>query len=314
MKSARAIAVCLLGMLLPLQTAACAKDEKPASTTTGPIKIGFITKFPGDFYGTMVDAVHKYDAEHDDVEVVYGQGKSGTDDESEIGFIEDMIKQKVNAIAITPTSPNVQTSLDKAVAAGIKIVLVDNDLPGWTGKSTVVATDNLAGGKLAGTWLAERFPAGSAVGLLQGRLGNPSLDDRVNGMKAGLGDKLKVVSEVATDCDQTKGFNAAQDILATHPDVVAIYSACGPPALGALEAIKAAKAPHQIALLGFDASTGEIAAIEAGDQAGSIAQFPARMGTMGAEAAVAAAQGQTVAPNIDTGTELVTKSNVDAFK
>jgi ABC-type sugar transport system substrate-binding protein len=314
MKSVRGIAVCVLGILLPLQTAACAKDTDAGPAATGPIRIGFITKFPGDFYGTMVDAVHKYDAEHDDVEVVYGQGKSGTDDESAIGFIEDMIKQKVDAIAITPTSPNVQTSLDKAVAAGIKIVLVDNDLPGWTGKSTVVATDNLAGGKLAGAWLADRFPAGSTVGLLQGRLGNPSLDDRVNGMKAGIGDKLKVASEVATDCDQTKGFNAAQDILATHPEVVAIYSACGPPALGALEAIKAAKVQHPVALVGFDASTGEIAAIAAGDQAGSVAQFPARMGTMGAEAAVAVARGQSVAASIDTGTELVTKSNVDAFK
>ncbi len=309
----RTIAVCALGALLPMQAAACAKDPDPGPAATGPVRIGFITKFPGDFYGTMVDAVRQYDAAHDDVEVVYGQGKSGTDDESAIGFVEDMIRQRVDAIAITPTSPNVQTSLDKAVAAGIKVVLVDNDLPGWTGKSTVVATDNLAGGRLAGQWLAARFAAGSTVGLLQGRLGNPSLDDRVNGMKAGIGDRLRVVSEVATDCDQTKGFNAAQDILATHPDVVAIYSACGPPALGALEAIKAANRQRQVTLLGFDASTGEIAAIAAGEQAGSVAQFPARMGTMGAEAAVAAARGQSVAPSIDTGTELVTKANVDQF-
>ena len=53
-----------------------------------------------------------------------------------------------------------QGALDKAVKAGIKVVLVDNDIPGWTGKSSVVATDNLAGGKLAGEWLAEKLPAG----------------------------------------------------------------------------------------------------------------------------------------------------------
>ena len=48
---------------------------------------------------------------------------------------------------------------DKAVdKAGIKVVLVDNDIPDWTGKSSVVATDNLAGGKLAGQWLAEHAP------------------------------------------------------------------------------------------------------------------------------------------------------------
>src|SRR5207248_7369603 len=107
----------------------------------------------------------------------------GTDDESQIAFIEDFTAQKVDAIAITPSSPNVQTALDKAVAAGIKVVLIDNDLPGWSGKASLVATDNLAGGKLAGAWLADHVPAGADVAILDGRLGNPSLDDRVTGMK-----------------------------------------------------------------------------------------------------------------------------------
>ena len=124
------------------------------------IKVGFITKFPVDFYDTMVDAVKKYDNDHADVEVVFGQGKSGTDDEGVIAHIENMITQQVKAIAITPTSPNVQGALDKAVKAGIKVILVDNDIPGWSGKSSVVATDNLAGGKLAGQWLAEQAAAG----------------------------------------------------------------------------------------------------------------------------------------------------------
>jgi hypothetical protein len=151
-----------------------------------------------------------------------------------------MIVQQVKAIAITPTSPNVQAALAKAVKAGIKVVLIDNDIPGWTGKSSVVATDNLAGGKLAGEWLAKKLPAGAKLGILQGRLGNPSLDDRVKGLKSALGTGVSVVAEPATDCDQTKGLNAAQDLLTAHPDVNAIYGACGPPIIGALQAIKSA--------------------------------------------------------------------------
>ena len=308
----RGLAGCVLVALL-LTSGACADRVVPNPTGSGPVKIGFITKFPGDFYGAMVDAVRKYDAAHDDVEVVYGQGKNGTDDESEIGFIQNMVGQKVNAIAITPTSPNVQSALDKAIATGIKVVLIDNDIPSWSGKSTVVATDNVAGGRLAGTWLADRLPSGAAVAVLQGRLGNPSLDDRVAGMKATLGDKVEIVDEVGTDCDRTKGFNATQDILATHPEVVAIFSACGPPTVGALEAIKDVKRQARVTLLGFDASTEEIAAIKAGDQAGSIAQFPVRMGTAGVQAAVSAARGQPLPPKIDTGTEVVTKANVNSF-
>jgi len=292
---------------------ACSTDNGGGSSSS-TIKVGFITKFPVDFYDIMVDAVKKYDSEHADVEVVFGQGKSGTDDEGEIAIIENMIAQGVKAIAITPTSPNVQGALDKAVAAGIKVVLVDNDIPGWSGKSSVVATDNLAGGKLAGKWLAEHLPAGSTLGVLQGRLGNPSLDDRVKGMKETLGDKARIVAEPATDCDETKGLNAAQDVLTANPNVSAIYGACGPPILGALQAIKAAgKKPGDIIVVGFDASAGEIAAIMAGDQSASVAQFPSKMGSLGIETAVAVARGQTVPANVDTGTEVVTKDNASKF-
>ncbi|MFC7278649.1 sugar ABC transporter substrate-binding protein [Paractinoplanes rhizophilus] len=295
---------------------ACSSDDQGAGsgTSTEALKVGFITKFPVDFYDTMVDAVKKYDAEHADVEVLFGQGKSGTDDEGEINIIENMITKGVKAIAITPTSPAVQTALDKAVQAGIKVVLVDNDIPGWTGKSSVVATDNLAGGKLAGTWLAGQLPAGAKIGVLQGRVGNPSLDDRVKGMKETLGTKAQVVGEPATDCDQTKGLNAAQDLLTAHPDLTAIYGACGPPITGALQAVKGAgKKPGSITVVGFDASPDELAAIKAGEQTGSVAQFPAKMGSQGIETAVAAARGQTVPATIDTGTEMVTKENVSSF-
>ena len=156
------------------------------AASAGPIKIGFITKFPVDFYDTMVDAAKKWDADHPEVEVIFAQGKSGTDDEGEIAAIESMITQGVKAIAITPTSPNVQDALQKAVDAGIKVVLVDNDIPGWDGKSSVVATDNLAGGKLAGEFLARAVPSRATRSpSSQGVAGAPSLDDRVDGFKDG---------------------------------------------------------------------------------------------------------------------------------
>lgn len=314
MRHAPRLAILALAIVLPISTSACGSDSNTSGSDNSVLRVGLITKFPVDFYDTMVDAVKKYDADHADVEVVYGQGKSGTDDEGQIAIIENMIVQGVKAIAVTPTSPNVKSALDKAVAAGIKVVLVDNDIPGWSGKSSLVATDNLTGGKLAGQWLADKIPAGSTIGILQGRLGNPSLDDRVKGFKETLGGKATIVAEPATDCDQTKGLNAAQDLLTAHPDVAAIYGACGPPIIGALQAIKAAgKTPGEIVVVGFDASPDELVAIKAGDQAASVAQFPAKMGSLGIETAVAAARGETVQPVIDTGTEIVTKNNADQF-
>ena len=62
---------------------------------------------------------------------------------------------------------------------------MDNDLPSWSGKSSVVATDNLAGGVLAGEWLAGLLKAGDKLAVLQGVPGVAALDARVDGMLAG---------------------------------------------------------------------------------------------------------------------------------
>ena len=59
------------------------------------MKIGFITKFPVDFYDTMVDAAKAWNEDHPEVEMIYAQGESGTDDEGEIAAIESMVTQGV---------------------------------------------------------------------------------------------------------------------------------------------------------------------------------------------------------------------------
>lgn len=284
-------------------------DEEPADDGMA-IKIGFITKFPVDFYDTMVDAAKAWNEDNPDVELIFAQGASGTDDEGVITAVESMITQGVQAIAVTPTSPNVQDALQEAVDAGIHVILIDNDIPGWDGKTSVVATDNYAGGVLAGEYLAGELEPGDTVAILEGVPGAPSLDDRVTGFLEGLGDGFEIVAQLPTDCDQTKGLDAAQDILTANPDVTAIYGACGPPIIGAQGAISD---PGSIKVVGFDAGPDEVAAIVAGTQLASVAQFPAKMGEMGVQAALDAVNGEDVEPNIDTGTEIVTAANAAEF-
>jgi simple sugar transport system substrate-binding protein len=226
-----------------------------------------------------------------------------------------MVAQGVDGIAITPTGEAVVPALDAAVAAGVKIILIDNDLPDWTGKSAVVATNNYQGGVLAGQWLAENLPAGSTLGVLEGRAGVPALDARVDGMVEGLGDAdITIVSQTPTDCDQVKGVSAAEDLLTAHPDVTAIYGACGPPIIGALEAIdNAGISPDDIVVVGFDALPDEIAAIAAGTEDATVAQFPPKMGELGLDTLYNAVLGDPVEPNVDTGTAIVTPDNVGDF-
>jgi ABC-type sugar transport system substrate-binding protein len=313
------IAACSSGgaSTAPTEAPASAAPSVEASAPAAEkVKIGLITKFPVDFFFVIENAAKEWAAAHPDVELITGQGAAGNDHEGQIAIIESMVAQGVQGIAVTPTGPQVQPALDAAVAAGVKIVLIDNDLPDWTGKSAVVATDNYAGGVLAGQWLKENLQAGDTLAVLEGVAGVPALDARVEGMSEGLaGLDVTIVQQLPTDCDQVKGQDAADAILTANPDVKAIYGACGPPIIGALESIKnAGRAPDSIIVVGFDASPDEIAAIEAGTEDASVAQFPAKMGELGVDTVYKAVLGESVEANVDTGTAIVTKDNAADFK
>ena len=280
-----------------------------------PIKLGFITKFPVPFFATMENAAKAYAAAHPGVEIIYGQGASATDIEGQIALIESMVTKGVQGIAITPVDPTVATTLDKAVAQGVKVVLMDNKIPNWKGQTALATTNNLEAGKIAGAYLKSALKDGDTLGILEGVPGVPALDDRVNGMLEGLkGVNVKIVGKGETDCQEEKGINVAQDMLTANPHLVSIYSACGPPAAGAAQAIKNAKLDHHVILVGFDFCCGEAEAMAAGIEDASVAQFPAKMAELGVDALVKAIKGDKVESLIDSGAALVTKANMEKFK
>ena len=111
-----------------------------------------------------------------------------------------------------------------------------------------------------------------------GRAGVPALDDRVKGMLNGLGtlrSQIKIVAKLETDCAQDKGLTAVQDILTREANVTAIYGACGPPIIGAVQALKnAGKKPRDVILVGFDALPDELTQIKAGWETASVRAVP----------------------------------------
>jgi ABC-type sugar transport system substrate-binding protein len=285
------------------------------SAAADKIKIGFITKFPVEFFFTLENAAKEYAAAND-IELITGQGASATDIEGQIALIESMITKGVQGIAITPVDVTVAAALDKAVAAGIKVVLIDNDIPDWTGKTALVATNNFQGGVLAGKWLRDHLKDGDKIGVLEGVAGVPALDDRVSGMIEGLGDrKVEIVGRGSTGCSLDGGVTVAEDILTANPDIAGIYAACGPPAVGAIQSIENAKISHDnFILVGFDACCGEVEALLEGKEDATVAQFPAKMGEFGVATVAKAVRGEAVEANVDTGTAIVTKDNAADFK
>ena len=280
------------------------------------IKLGFITKFPVPFFATMEDAAKAYAEANPGIEIIYGQGASATDIEGQIALIESMVTQGVQGIAITPVDPTVAPALDKAVEAGVKVVLMDNSIPGWENATALATTDNYAAGKIAGAYLKTVLSEGDTLGILEGVPGVPALDDRVNGMLEGLdGLAVEIVGRNGTNCTEELGISVAEDLLTANPDLKAIYAACGPPAVGAAQAIEnAGIANDAIVLVGFDACCGELEKIASGQEDATVAQFPSKMAELGVDALVRAINGETVESLIDSGAALVTAENAAEFQ
>lgn len=280
------------------------------------IKLGFITKFPVPFFATMENAAKAYAEANPGVEITYGQGQSATDIEGQIALIESMVVNGVQGIALTPVDPTVAPALDRAISAGVKIVLMDNNIPDWDGRTALATTDNYAAGKIAGEYLAGVLKDGDTLGILEGVPGVPALDDRVNGMLEGLaGVDVNIVGQTGTNCTEELGISAAEDLLTANPDLKSIYAACGPPAAGAARAIKnAGISPENIVLVGFDFCCGEAEALEEGIEDATVAQFPSKMAELGVDALVKSIRGEPVESLIDSGAALVTKDNMADFQ
>jgi ABC-type sugar transport system substrate-binding protein len=314
MKQLKWLAAGLMAGSLALSMTACGGQNSPAAGGQSKPKVGVILKTANAYFNAMKDGIDAMPKDGIDFLGVDAPG-NGVDAQPQITAIEGMITRGADAIVIAPIGPQVQPALDRAVSQGVKVVLVDNELAGWKKASSYVGTDNYAGAAKAGKYLVEQLKGKGTLAIMSGIPGVPALDARVNGVLDALkGTDIKVVNTLATDCDQTKGVNVMQAFGASNPDVDAIYSACGPPVLGAIEARKKSD-PFKPALLlvGFDSLPDEAKAILAGTETASIAQFPQKMGTTAVTTAAAAARGDNVEARIDTGTEVVTKDTAQKF-
>jgi simple sugar transport system substrate-binding protein len=216
-------------------------------------------------------------------------------------------------MVITPMGNDVIPALDAAADSGLVIVLADNDLADFTKKTAVAATDNVAGGQLAGEYLKSVLQEGDTIGLMEGVRGVPALDARIQGVQDALeGTGVEVIIGGAeTKCDSAQGATVAEDLLTREPNLTAIYSACDDPAIS--DAKVAKDQGKQVMVVGYDGLPTAAQAILDGDMTATIAQFPGQMAALGVEAAVNAVRGNPVEPFIDTGTELVTADNAEQF-
>ncbi len=202
--------------------------------------------------------------------------------------IDEFIVQGVAAIVLNPAdSASIGQAIKKANDAGIPVFTNDIRYSGDAGQVVChIATDNLQGGRLAGEAMVKVLGAsGGKVAILD----YPDVEScqmRTTGFHAIIDAhnarnetaQINVVSVLNGKGSREAGYAVAQDIIAAHNDLAAVFAINDPSALGACAALEEAGLQDQITIIGFDGERAGKEAILAGRIHCDPVQFPDQMG------------------------------------
>jgi ribose transport system substrate-binding protein len=252
------------------------------------------------------------------VQLLVQAAEREVDVDKQMQIIENLIQTRVAALCVTPSgSKEVVPAIVKANRAGLPVVIVDTrvDAQALTAAGgqvgCFIGSDNFEGGKLAGEVIAKRLDGKGKVAILEGIPGHETGDSRLKGFHAAIKSYpgIEVVASQTANWERDQGYNVFQNILQSHPDVQALFACSDLMALGAVEAIAAAKKTGTIAVVGFDAFSEAREAVLKGTMHATIAQSPYEMGSRAVENASRLMMGEKVEEDISVKIQLINKEN-----
>ncbi|MDP0207625.1 ribose ABC transporter substrate-binding protein RbsB [Glaesserella parasuis] len=251
---------------------------------------------------------------------------SQNDPAKELSNVEDVTVRGAKVLLINPTdSEAVGTAVAVANKKNIPVITLDRG----ANKGNVVshiASDNVAGGKMAGDFIAEKVGKNAKVIQLEGIAGTSAARKRGEGFKQaveanqfellasqpadfdrtkGLNVMENLLASQPADFDRTKGLNVMENLLASHGSAKAVFAQNDEMALGALRAIKASG--KNILVVGFDGTDDAVKAVNSGQLAATIAQQPEKIGELGVEVADKVLKGEKVEAQIPVPLKVISK-------
>ncbi|MEG1364565.1 MAG: ribose ABC transporter substrate-binding protein RbsB, partial [Cetobacterium sp.] len=231
---------------------------------------------------------------------------SQNDPSKELGNVEDLLVKGIDVLLINPTDSDAVVSAVKAAnRSKVPVVTLDRGANGGKVVSHI-ASDNVAGGKMAGEFIVSQLNGKGKVVELEGIPGTTAARDRGNGFNEAAKGKLDIVARQAADFDRTKGLTVMENILQAQPEVNAVFAHNDEMALGAVRALEAAGKSNVI-IVGFDATEDAVKAVKEGKMAATVAQKPSDIGAKGVEIAGKIMNKETVPNNVPVELELITK-------
>lgn len=298
-------------LLLAVAPAACNRGaDQGAAKPTRTIGVSLLTR-EDEFYRQLEAGLRNAADAHGYALVLNSGDRDLAKQQSQI---DDFIVRHVDAIVVCPVdSKGIGPAIQRANAARIPVFTADIGADGGEVVSHV-ASDNVAGGKLAATYIAKALGGRGNVGLI----GEPDVQstiDREAGFKQALAayPNLHLVANLSGSGTRDHALKAADDMLQAHPNLNAIFAINDESALGALSSAQSHHAAHLI-IVGYDAGAEAQRAIAGGTQLkADVAQQPMKIGEETINAIADYLAGKTPPARIAVPVRIVDADSVKAM-
>jgi ribose transport system substrate-binding protein len=269
----RIVLAILIGLSL-----GCGPDEtRDAEKTIG---VSLLTR-AHVFYRDLEEGLRAGAAEHGyELFITAAEWDAGR----QISQLEDFITRDVDAIILSPVdSSGVGAGIRAANEAGIPVFTAD--IASFGGEVVShIASDNLAGGRLAGEYLVELLGGTGKVAIINQPIVTSTLD-RVQGFREVVEayPEIEIVADVDGHGLRDRALLAASDVLQANPELDGIFAINDDSALGTLDAVEDF-GRDGIVIIGYDATPPARDAIVK-DRAlkADVVQYPFEIGRMTVE-------------------------------
>jgi ribose transport system substrate-binding protein len=244
---------------------------------------------------------------------------SEADIAGQVGILENAVATGADAVVLAPTNFEGLGAAVTEAAGSVPVFLIDSKANS-DAYTSLLATDNIAGGRLGAQAMADALTAknGSPTGtvaIVSFGPGVSTLDERIRGFTEGLAElapEVEIVTTRVGDFQTTTALGDTNDVLTAFPDVDGIFADALFSGLGAAQAISESGRAGDPVLVSFDSSDTLEQAIRDGVAQALIVQNPYQMGYGGVENAIGSISGETIPEFLDTGVAAITPANVDS--
>ena len=284
---------------------------------TKKYKIALVMKtLTNPFFVDMEKGARKAEKELG-INLIVKTGAQETSVDQQITIIEELIKEKINALLIAPAdSVQLIPVLKKVQDAGIPIINLDNVLDAQSmtkvGLKEIpyISVDNVNGAYLSAKYIADKVKTPTQAIILEGIPTAKNAEDRKNGaMKAfAENSNIKVVASESAHWKVDEAYQVTTQLFKQNPNIKLIFCANDMMALGALQYLKENKITD-VLVAAYDALDEVMPMLKDGRLQATIDQQAANQAYAGVQLAIRALHGEKLPPVTLLDVMLVTREN-----